>query len=38
MEESARPAMVSLAGSLLTDIRAVVARQPQLAKHEMQPS
>ncbi len=36
MEESTRPTIVSLAGSLLDDLRRLVAQEVQLAKHEMQ--
>ena len=36
MEESTRPTIVSLASSLLADLRHLVAQELQLAKHEMQ--
>ena len=36
MEESTRPTIVSLASSLLADLRRLVAQELQLAKHEMQ--
>ncbi len=36
MEESTRPTIVSLASSLLADLRRLVAQALQLAKHEMQ--
>ena len=36
MEESTRPTIVSLASSLLADLRGLFAKEVQLAKHEMQ--
>ena len=36
MEKSTRPTIVSLASSLLVDLRRLVAQELQLAKHEMQ--
>ena len=36
MQESIRPTIVSLASCLLTDLRGLVAKELQLAKHEMQ--
>jgi uncharacterized membrane protein YqjE len=36
MEESARPTIVSLARSLLADLRGLLTKELQLAKHEMQ--
>ena len=36
MEESTRPTIVSVASSLLADLRHLVAQKLQLAKHEMQ--
>jgi len=36
MEVSSRPSIVSLASSLLADLRRLVAQEVQLAKHEMQ--
>jgi hypothetical protein len=36
MEESTRPTIVSLASSLLADLRGLLAKELQLAKHEMQ--
>ena len=36
MQESTRPTIVSLASSLLADLRRLMAQELQLAKHEMQ--
>ena len=36
MEETTRPTIVSLANSLVADLRGLVAKELQLAKHEMQ--
>jgi hypothetical protein len=36
MEESTRPSIVTLASSLLEDLRRLAAQEFQLAKHEMQ--
>jgi hypothetical protein len=36
MEESIRPTIVSLSSSLLADLRGLLAKELQLAKHEMQ--
>ena len=36
MEQSTRPTIVSLASSLLADLRSLLAKELQLAKHEMQ--
>jgi uncharacterized membrane protein YqjE len=36
MEESTRPSIVTLASSLLEDLRRLAAQEIQLAKHEMQ--
>ncbi|HVG03227.1 MAG TPA: phage holin family protein [Nitrospira sp.] len=36
MEESSRPTIVSLVNSLLADLRGLLTKELQLAKHEMQ--
>ena len=36
MAESSRPTIVSLASSLLADLRRLISQEAQLAKHEMQ--
>jgi uncharacterized membrane protein YqjE len=36
MEQSTRPTIAELAGNVLTDLRGLVAKELQLAKHEMQ--